>query len=35
MKRSIVWLMVNCLVVAALLLASCGPADVEEEEMGY
>jgi len=32
MKRKIVWLLVSSLMVAALLLASCGPAEVEEEE---
>jgi len=31
MKKRIVWLMMSCLMVAALLLASCGPAAVEEE----
>ena len=31
MKKRIIWL-VSCLMVAALLLASCGPAAVEEEE---
>ncbi len=30
MKRRIVWLLVSCLMVAALLMASCAPA---EEEM--
>ncbi len=32
MKRKIVWLVVSCLMVAALVLASCAPAVVEEEE---
>jgi len=32
MKRKIVWLLVSCLMVAALVLASCGPAEEEEEE---
>ena len=32
MKKRIVWLMMSCLMVTALLLASCGPAAVEEEE---
>ena len=32
MKKKIVWLMVSCLMVAALLLASCGPAAEEGEE---
>ena len=31
MKRSIVWLVLSCLMVAALLLISCGPAAEEEE----
>ena len=31
MKKRIVWLLVSCLMVAALLLASCGPAEEEEE----
>jgi len=33
MKRKIVWLVVSCLMVAALVLASCGPAEEEEEEV--
>jgi len=33
MIRKIVWLMVSCLMVAALVLASCGPAEEEEEEV--
>ena len=32
MKRKIVWLVVSCLMVTALVLASCAPAAVEEEE---
>ena len=32
MKKKTVWLVVSSLMVAALLLASCGPAEVEEEE---
>jgi len=32
MKKEIVWLLASCLMVAALLLASCAPADVEEEK---
>jgi len=32
MKRKIVWLVVSCLMAAALVLASCAPAVVEEEE---
>jgi len=32
MKRKAVWLILSCLIVAALVLASCGPAAVEEEE---
>ena len=33
MERKIVWLVVSLLVVAALVLASCGPAVPEEEEV--
>ena len=33
MKKRIVWLMMSWLMVVALLLASCGPAEVEEEEV--
>ena len=32
MTKKIVWLVVSCLMVAAPLLVSCGPAAVEEEE---
>ena len=32
MRKKIVWLVVSCLMAASLLLASCGPAAVEEEE---
>ena len=32
MRKKIVWLVVSCLMVAALVLASCGPAVTEEEE---
>jgi peptide/nickel transport system substrate-binding protein len=32
MKMKRVWLLVSCLIVAAVLLASCGPTAVEEEE---
>jgi len=32
MKRKIVWLVMSCLMVAALVLTSCGPAVTEEEE---
>lgn len=32
MTRKIVWLVVSCLMVAALVLGSCAPAVVEEEE---
>ena len=32
MKKKIVWLL-SCLMVAALLLAACAPAEVEEEEV--
>ena len=31
MKRRLVWLILSCSMAAALLLSSCGPADVEEE----
>ena len=31
MKSKIMWLILSCLMVAALLLASCGPAAPEEE----
>ena len=33
MKKSIVWLVVSCLMVAALVLTSCGGAVTEEEEV--
>ena len=33
MARKTVWLCVNCLIVAALLLVSCAPAVTEEEEV--
>ena len=33
MRKKIVWLVVSCLMVAALVLASCGPAVTEEEEV--
>lgn len=32
MRKKIVWLVVSCLMVAALVLGSCAPAVVEEEE---
>ena len=32
MRNRIIWLLVSCSVVAALVLASCGPAEVKEEE---
>ena len=32
MRKKIMWLVVSCLIVVALLLVSCGPAEVEEEE---
>ena len=32
MKKKIVWLTVSCLMVVSLVLASCAPAVVEEEE---
>jgi len=31
MKRKILWLVVSCLMMVALVLASCGPAEEEEE----
>ena len=33
MKKKIVWLILSCLMVAALVLTSCAPAAVEEEEV--
>jgi len=33
MKRKIVWVVVSCLMVLSLLLASCAPAVTEEEEV--
>ncbi|MFC1943735.1 ABC transporter substrate-binding protein [Chloroflexota bacterium] len=33
MKKKVVWLVVSCWMVAALLLASCAPAVVEEEKV--
>jgi peptide/nickel transport system substrate-binding protein len=33
MKKKIAWLVVSCLMVAALVLASCGPAEEAEEEV--
>ncbi|MFC1897528.1 ABC transporter substrate-binding protein [Chloroflexota bacterium] len=33
MKKKIIWLMMSCLMVVALVLASCGPAVTEEEEV--
>ena len=32
MKKKIVWLILSCMIVVALILASCGPAAVEKEE---
>ena len=32
MKKKLVWLILSCLMVAALVLASCAPAVIEEEE---
>jgi ABC-type transport system substrate-binding protein len=32
MSKKIVWLSLSCLMVVALVLASCGPAEEEEEE---
>ena len=33
MKKKSLWLVVSCLMVAALVVTSCGPAAVEEEEL--
>ena len=33
MKRKIVWVVVSCLMVLSLVLASCAPAVTEEEEV--
>ncbi|MFC1943705.1 ABC transporter substrate-binding protein [Chloroflexota bacterium] len=33
MKKKVVWVVVSCLMVAALLLASCAPAVVDEEKV--
>ena len=32
MTKKIVWLIVSCLMAVSLVVASCGPAEVEEEE---
>jgi ABC-type metal ion transport system substrate-binding protein len=32
MTKKIVWLIVSCLMAVSLIIASCGPAEVEEEE---
>ena len=32
MTKKIVWLIVSCLMAVSLIMASCGPAEVEEEE---
>jgi len=32
MTKRIIWLILSCLIVSALVLVSCGPAEVEEEE---
>ena len=32
MKKKVIWLVVTCLMVLSLVLASCGPAVTEEEE---
>ena len=32
MKKRIAWLILSCLIVVALVLTSCGPAEEEEEE---
>ena len=34
MKKRIVWLVVSCLMVISLVMASCGPAEEEEVEIG-
>lgn len=34
MRKKTAWLMLGCLIVVAMVLASCGPAEVEEEEEG-
>ena len=33
MSKKVIWLTVNCLLLAALLLASCTPAVTEEEDI--
>ncbi len=33
MKKKIIWVVMSCLMVAALVLVSCGPAVTEEEEV--
>jgi len=33
MKRKVVWLLVSCLMVLSLVLASCGGEEEEEEEV--
>ena len=33
MEKRILWLVVSCLMVLSLVMASCGPAEVEEEEV--
>jgi hypothetical protein len=32
MKKKVIWLLVSCLMAVSLVMASCGPAEVEEEE---
>jgi len=34
MKKKIVWVVVSCLMVLSLVMASCGPAEEEEVEVG-
>ena len=33
MKKKIIWMLVSCLMVVSLVLASCGEAEEEEEEV--
>ena len=33
MKKKVVWLITSCLIVATLLMVSCGPVEVEDEEV--
>ena len=34
MMKKIVWVMISCLMALSLVMASCGPAAEEEEEVG-